>query len=102
LIVPVDFNSNTNTKATPFSHHLFSPDSFLNYTQSTRRTSSPINLSHKSVREQEEEEEEDEDNNNINTNNNNDDDDDDEHEADEDNDPIDTEDDISDDDSCNR
>jgi hypothetical protein len=101
LIVPVDFNSNTNTKATPFSHHLFSPDSFLNYTQSTRRTSSPINLSHKSVREQEEEEE-DEDNNNINTNNNNDDDDDDEHEADEDNDPIDTEDDISDDDSCNR
>lgn len=42
FIVLVDFNSNTNNKTTPFSHHLFSTNSFLNYTKSDRRTSSPI------------------------------------------------------------
>ncbi|CAF1994303.1 unnamed protein product [Rotaria magnacalcarata] len=58
----VDFNSNTNTKTTPFSHHLFSANSFLNYnTKSDRRTSSPIDHHQ---REEEEEEEEEEDNNN--------------------------------------
>lgn len=40
LLVLVDFNS--NTKSTPFSHQLFSPNSFLNYSKSDRRTSSPI------------------------------------------------------------
>ncbi len=42
VVVLVDFNSNTNNKTTPFSHHLFSTNSFVNYTKSDRRTSSPI------------------------------------------------------------
>lgn len=46
FIVLVDFNSNTNNKTTPFSHHLFSTNSFLNYSKSDRRTSSPIEHSH--------------------------------------------------------
>jgi hypothetical protein len=63
FIVLVDFNSNTNNKTTPFTHHLFSTNSFLNYTKSDRRTSSPIDH-HKEIEEEEEEEEEEEDNNN--------------------------------------
>ncbi len=63
FIALVDFNSNTNNKTTPFSHHLFSTNSFLNYSKSDRRTSSPIEHHHQQEIEEEEVEEEEEDNN---------------------------------------
>ena len=54
LLVLVDFNS--NTKSTPFSHQLFSPNSFLNYSStSNRRTSSPIEHQHHPSNEENEE-----------------------------------------------
>ena len=53
--VLVDFNSNTNNKTTPFSHHLFSTNSFLNYSKSDRRTSSPIETHQEEAEEEEEE-----------------------------------------------
>jgi hypothetical protein len=65
FIVLVDFNSNTNNKTTPFSHHLFSTNSFLNYSKSDRRTSSPI--------DHQQQEEEIEDNDEIGTDENDDD-----------------------------
>jgi hypothetical protein len=58
--IRTDFNSNTKNKTTPFSHHhLFSSNSFLNYSKSDRRTSSPIEH-HQDDGEREEEEEEEE------------------------------------------
>ncbi|UJR37751.1 hypothetical protein I4U23_030445 [Adineta vaga] len=67
--IRTDFNSNTNNKTTPFNHHLFATNSFLNYTKSNRRTSSPIDHSNHHHQEEDEDEddeaiEEDEDNNN--------------------------------------
>ena len=70
FIVLVDFNSNTNNKTTPFSSHLFSADSFLNYTKPTRRTSSPIDHFTHPRREQEDEDDaDDEIEEDINNNN---------------------------------
>ncbi len=69
FLVLVDFNSNTKNKTTPFSHHLFSTNSFLNYSKSDRRTSSPIEH-----HQQDEDEEEEEHNNDEITTDENDDD----------------------------
>ena len=60
FFVLVDFNSNSKNKTTPFSHHhLFSSNSFLNYSKSDRRTSSPIEHHHHQDNGDEEEAEED-------------------------------------------
>lgn len=68
FLVLVDFNSNTNNKTTPFNHHLFSTDSFLNYSKkSDRRTSSPIKTHHQEEEEDDDIEEEEEENHNENS-----------------------------------
>lgn len=66
--IRTDFNSNTNNKTTPFNHHLFSTDSFLNYSKkSDRRTSSPIKTHHQEEEEDDDIEEEEEENHNENS-----------------------------------